>query len=188
MNNQIATTQQHHVKSPYESLVRLLSGEVLPALKAYYPASDFSWRGNLKQAANEYANQLIGLGVTAKEVKQALGEARIRSTSERHEPSPLEFKILCLQAKGMPTFESCMKEISEQRIVNYGRDKQWSEPLVYWLNQQIAAARADLSDSAWKKLAMRRYTELSDLYGKAELSPIPLRIEYNAPPTYLKYL
>lgn len=188
MKNQITTIQQHQSKSPYESLVRLLSGEVLPALKAYYPSSDFSWRGNLRQAANEYANQLIGLGVTAKEVKQALAEARIRSTSERHEPSPLEFKILCLQAKGMPTFERCMKEINDQRIKNYGKDKEWSEPLVYWLNQQIAAARADLSDSAWKKLAMRRYTELSELYGKAELSPIPLKVEYNAPPAYLKYL
>lgn len=186
MNNQISTINQSQ-RCPDQSLASLIGGEILPALRAYYPASDFNWRGNLEQTAKEYANQLFGMKFLVKEIRAALNLARLRSVSERHAPNPLEFKILCLHARGMPTLEQCMSEINEQRIRNYGQDKEWSEPLVYWLNQQIAAARATLADSAWQKMAKNRYTELAEVYGKGELSPIPLKIEYNAPPAYLKY-
>lgn len=187
MNTQVSTVHSADKRQTNDVLVKLISDEVLPSLKAYYPNSDFNWRGNLVLFANEYAGQLYGMGIIAKHVRAALDMARLLSTSERHAPNPIEFKILCLQAKGMPTLDSCMGEINEQRIKNYGKDKDWSEPLVYWLNQQIAAARATLTDSAWKKMAKNRYTELADKYGKGELGPIPLKIEYNAPPAYLRY-
>lgn len=187
MSSQLALSQGDKPQAN-SVLVKIIGDEVLPSLKAYYPNSDFNWRGNLALFANEYAGQLYGMGIVAKHVRMALEAARIRSATERHAPNPLEFKILCLHARGMPTLEQCMSEINEQRIRNYGKDKEWSEPLVYWLNQQIAAARADLTDSAWQKMAKNRYTELAEIYGKGELSPIPMRIEYTAPPAYLKYV
>ena len=188
MNNQLSTLSNDSKPQANSVLVKIIGGEVLPALKAYYPNSDFNWRGNLTLFANEYASQLYGMGIIAKHVRMALEAARIRSASERHAPNPIEFKILCLQARGMPTLERCMQEINEQRIKNYGKDKEWSEPLIYWLNQQIAAARATLADNAWQKMAKDRYTNLADKYGKGELEPIPLKIEFNEPPAYLKYV
>lgn len=187
MNNQISTANQSQGYAE-QSLASLIGGEILPALRAYYPASDFNWRGNLEQTATEYANQLFGMKFLVKEIRAALDLARLRSVSERHAPNPIEFKILCLQARGMPTLEQCMSEINEQRIKNYGKSKEWSEPLVYWLNQQIAAARVNLPDTAWQKMAKDRYTKLADKYGKNELSPIPLKIEHTAQPAYLKYV
>lgn len=171
-----------------DALVKLIGAEVLPALKAYYPASDFNWRGNLSLFANEYAKQISGMGIIAKHVRAALEMARLRSTTERHAPNPVEFKIMCLQARGMPTLELCIEEINRQRIENYGKEKTWSEPLVYWLNQQTAMARANLSDSSWQKLLSEKYTLLADKYGKGELQPIPLRIEHNTAPAYTRYL
>lgn len=187
MNNQVSTFNSGEKTQDFNAIVKVIASEVLPSLKAYYPSSDFSWRGNLMMFANEYAKQIFGMNILVVHVRAALESARLRSTSERHAPNPLEFKILCLHARGMPTLEQCMSEINEQRIRNYGKDKEWSEPLVYWLNQQIAAARATLADSAWQKMAKNRYTELAEVYGKGELSPIPRRIEYTAPPAYLKY-
>ncbi|TMO16753.1 hypothetical protein CWB59_12605 [Pseudoalteromonas sp. S326] len=187
MNSQLALSQGDKPQAN-SVLVKIIGGEVLPALKAYYPNSDFNWRGNLTLFANEYASQLYGMGIIAKHVRMALESARIRSATERHAPNPIEFKILCLQARGMPTLERCMQEINEQRIKNYGKDKEWSDPLIYWLNQQIAAARATLADNAWQKMAKDRYTNLADKYGKGELEPIPLKIEFNEPPAYLKYV
>lgn len=187
MNNQISTIHQADKRQANDVLVKLVSNEVLPALKAYYPNSDFNWRGNIMLFANEYAGQLYGMGIIAKHVRIALEASRLRSATERHAPNPIEFKILCLHARGMPTLEQCMREINEQRIKNYGKDKEWSEPLVYWLNQQIAAARATLADNSWQKMAKDKYTKLADKYGKNELSPIPLKLEYNEPPAYLKY-
>ncbi len=174
-------------RKPTEALVKLITDEVLPALKAYYPNSDFTWRGNLLAIANEYAMQLYGLGVIAKHVRAALNVARLLSTTEKYAPNPIEFKLLCLQSRGMPTLDQCMHEINQQRIQKYGQDKEWSEPLVYWLNQKIAAARANMSDSAWQKLAKHQYTLLGELYGRGELDPIPLKIANNEPPAYLKY-
>ena len=187
MNNQVPTLNQSQ-RCPDQALASLIGGEILPALRAYYPASDFNWRGNLEQTAIEYANQLFGMKFLVKEIRAALNLARTRSVSERHAPNPIEFKILCLHARGMPTLAQCMAEINDQRIKNYGKDKEWSEPLVYWLNQSIAAARVNLTDSAWQKMAKEKYTNLAELYGKGELSPIPLKLEYSAPPAYLKYV
>ena len=188
MNNQLPTIQHGDKPQANSVLIKIIGDEVLPGLKAYYPNSDFNWRGNLALFANEYASQLYGMGIVAKHVRMALDAARLRSATERHAPNPIEFKILCLQARGMPTLEQCIAEMNEQRIKNYGKDKEWSEPLVYWLNQQIAAARATLADSSWQKMAKDRYTKLADKYGKNELSPIPLKIEFNEPPAYSKYV
>ncbi|TVU79877.1 hypothetical protein FQP85_22045 [Pseudoalteromonas neustonica] len=187
MSNQISTIHNPDKRQDNDVLVKVVSNEVLPAFKAYYPSSDFSWRGNLMMFANEYAKQLYGMNILVVHVRAALESARLRSATERHPPNPIEFKVLCLHARGMPTLEQCMSEINEQRIKNYGENKEWSEPLVYWLNQQIAGARATLADNSWQKMAKNRYTELAEIYGKGELSPIPLKIEYNAPPAYLKY-
>ena len=188
MNTQVSKISQTDKRQANDVLVKLISDEVLPSLKAYYPNSDFNWRGNLMLFANEYAKQLYGMGIIAKHVRAALEMARLLSTSERYAPNPIEFKILCLQSRGMPTLAQCMAEINDQRIKNYGKDKEWSEPLVYWLNQSIAAARANLTDSAWQKMAKEKYTKLAELYGKGELNPIPLKLEYSAPPAYLKYV
>lgn len=175
------------IKPQVSSLVKIIGTEVLPALKAYYPNSDFNWKGSLSTFANEYASQIHGTGVTSANVRAALDLARIRSATERYAPNPIEFKILCLQAGGMPTFDQCMAEINHQRDVSYGKDKVWSGPLVYWLNQKTASSRATMLSGSWNKKCFECYTVLVDKYAKKELDPIPLRIEAKAQPAYLKY-
>lgn len=169
------------------ALASIVGGEVLPALRVYYPNSDFVWRGDIKIIANEYALQLSGLGVTAANVRGALDKSRLRSSSERYAPTPIEFKVLCLQSKGMPTLEACIEEINELRITRYGLEKTFSSPMVYWLNQKTAASRAKLADHSWQKLLSSRYTELADLYGKGELPEIPKMVEHVQQPAYMKY-
>lgn len=180
-------TAGQQVNPQVSSLVKIIGTEVLPALKAYYPSSDFNWKGSLSTFAKEYASQIHGTGVTSANIRAALELARVRSSTERYAPNPIEFKILCLHASGMPTFDQCMAEINHQRDVSYGKDKVWSGPLVYWLNQKTASSRATMLAGSWNKKCLECYAILADKYAKKELEPIPLRIEMKAQPAYLKY-
>lgn len=191
MNNENPSTglqaSGQQVNAQVSSLVKIIGTEVLPALKAYYPSSDFNWKGSLSTFANEYAKQIHGTGVTSANVRAALELARTRSAVERYAPNPIEFKFLCLHASGMPTFDQCMAEINHQRDVSYGKEKQWSGPLVYWLNQKTASSRATMLASSWQKKCQECYAVLADKYAKKELDPIPLKIEMKAEPAYLRY-
>ena len=171
-----------------KALISTFVSSVLPAMAAAHPSANFNWRGNTQAFAKEYAQVLVGTGCTGKHIREAVEAMRVRSGYERNPPNAQEFKILCLQSKGMPTLESCIAEIDRERIEHFGHDKQWSCSFVYWLNAATAAARRQLSHDKYMQLARRHYAELAERYARNELADIPLQIEHKAEPAYLRYL
>tara|TARA_B100000700_G_scaffold161345_1_gene178671 strand:- start:33335 stop:33907 length:573 start_codon:yes stop_codon:yes gene_type:complete len=172
-----------------KALAGTFISSVLPAMAAAHPSADFNWRGNTQAFAQEYAKALIGTGCTGRHIREAVDAMKVRSAYERQPPNAQEFKILCLQAKGMPTIDECIDEIDRQRREHYGkRHKEWSSPFVYWLNVSVAAPRRIMSEAQWRKLARRKYSELAEVYARNEIRDIPVPVECKLEPPYMRYL
>lgn len=172
----------------FKSLAATFVSAVLPAMAAAHPSADFNWRGNTQAFAQEYAQAVVGTGCTGKHIRDAVELMRKRSAYERQPPNPTQFKIMCLQAKGLPTLDQCLVEMDQQRQRNYGKDKQWSCAFVYWLNAAISPSRKQLPHEKWLKTAERYYTDLADQYARNELADIPLLVEHQQEPAYKRYL
>jgi hypothetical protein len=176
------------VKQPINlSLVAVMTRDVLPVLQTYFSSSNFDWKGNLDVVANEYAEQLTGCNIAKKHITLALSECKALGANQKKAPNPMEFKIMCLQAAGMPTLDDAMQEVNFNRIHRYGKDKEWSQPFVYWLNQRISIKRNEYTDAAWQRFAAKQYSELAVKFAKGEIKPIPLRLEHKVQPAFERY-
>ncbi|WP_125782882.1 replication protein P [Pseudoalteromonas rubra] len=175
-----------------EALVNVLSNEVLPELKAYYPKAEFHWRGDMLTIAKEYARQLSGLGITVGDIRKTLPMAKTRAATESYPPNPIEFRHMCLHTVGMPTLDECMAEIELLRTGEFGPKRQgqkiWSCPFVYWLSANTSGSRAHMSDPQWRKLVKLSYSKLADKFAAGEIQPIPRLLESNPQPAYMKYM
>jgi hypothetical protein len=141
-----------------QNAIGMLMSEAVPVFTVYFPSFNRQY-GNLKPedleaVLNQYAEQMLKIGIGQNGMRNALERLKGQSTTRRFVPTPTEFAELCQpqpEDAGIPPLENCITEIIEARRHKH-RKYKYSHYLVRLMDRECGEQMYELSDANWRKL------------------------------------